>query len=40
MLLRIDEAAILLFRETTLVDSLLSESRRSSGMGPSGKAQA
>jgi hypothetical protein len=40
MLLLIDDAAILLVRETPILDSPLSDPLLSSGIGPSGKAQA
>jgi hypothetical protein len=40
MLLRIEDAAILLVRETPILESPLSDPRLSSGIGPSGKAQA
>jgi hypothetical protein len=40
MLLRIEDAAILLVRETPILESPLSDPLLSSGIGPSGKAQA
>jgi hypothetical protein len=40
MLLRIDDAAMLLVRETPMLDSPLSDPLLSSGIGPSGKAHA
>ena len=40
MLLRIEDAAILLVRETPRLESPLSDPLLSSGIGPSGKAQA
>jgi hypothetical protein len=40
MLLRIEDAAILLVRETPILDEPLSDPLLSSGIGPSGNAQA